>query len=95
MDAKNEIDAAEAAEKERRRRLAWATALMLIGLPIYIWVASWLAATLNTPVETADGASVERPLHWLIELLIYLGLGLVWAFPLKRLVMGLGKKPPA
>ncbi|MCI4661003.1 MAG: DUF2842 domain-containing protein [Neomegalonema sp.] len=69
-------------EKARRRRLAMVTALLLIGLPVYLIVAAFLVAQL------------ERP-HWLIELAIYVALGLVWAFPLKRLVKGLGKPSPA
>ncbi len=86
-------EAAEAAERSRRRRLAIATALLLIGLPIYFWLASGLVAAITQPVETAEGVVAEgRPIHWALELLIYIGLGLVWAFPMKRLVVGLGKK---
>lgn len=82
-------------EKARRRRLLIVTLLLLIGLPIYLICVAWILGALTAPVVAPDGTLVEgRPVHWAIEVLIYLVLGLVWAFPMKRLVMGLGKKRP-
>lgn len=88
-----QAQAAADAERARRRRLAWATALLLIGLPLYFWAASGLITAFIGPAEGAEGATAEgRSLHWALELAIYIGLGLVWAFPMKRLVRGLGKR---
>ena len=81
---------AEAAERDRRRRLLWTTLLLLLGLPAYLIAASFIAAAINPVVETADGPA--RALHWSVELAVYLGLGVLWALPLKRLVQGLGKR---
>ena len=82
-----------AIEKDRRRRLGWVTALLMLGLPIYLLAASWIVSLLTAPQVGADGALLEgKPVHWLIELGVYVLLGLVWAFPLKRLVSGLGKR---
>ena len=81
---------AELEERDRRRRLLLTTLLLLIGLPIYLIAASFLAAAVNPVIETPDGPA--RALHWSVELVIYLGLGVLWALPLKRLVQGLGKK---
>lgn len=89
MASDGELSATES-EKQRRRRVLYLTLLLMIGLPIYIIVAASLVAALNPPIE--GGPPGARTLHWTIELLIYLGLGLVWAFPLKRMVMGVGKK---
>jgi cation transporter-like permease len=82
-------------EKSRRRRLLVATLLLLIGLPIYLMVVAWTLGALTAPTVAPDGSLIEaKPLHWAVEALIYLGFGLVWAFPMKRLVKGLGKRPP-
>ncbi len=35
----------------------------------------------------------ERPAIWL-ELLIYIGLGVVWILPLRRLFLGIGQPDP-
>ncbi|MEM1420857.1 MAG: DUF2842 domain-containing protein [Pseudomonadota bacterium] len=68
-------------EKARRRRVLWLTLLLLVGLPLYLIVASFLVAALPRP-------------HWFLEMIIYVLLGLVWAFPLKRLVIGAGRAAP-
>ena len=88
-DAKTDADLAE---RRRRGRLALATAILLIGLPIYIWVASEIMAVLTAPEISADGSVIDaKPVHWAIELGIYLVLGVAWALPLKRLITGLGR----
>lgn len=87
-DAEQMTEAEALEEKQRRRKLLWLTAILFIGLPIYLYVASILAAALRLNIVGADA-----PGWWvLVELVVYLGLGLVWAFPLKNMTMGVGKK---
>ncbi|MCI4664554.1 MAG: DUF2842 domain-containing protein [Neomegalonema sp.] len=81
-----------AAEKNRRRRVAWATAVLFIGLPVYLWMASWVISLLTQPIVGPDGKVVaEQQAHWAVQLLVVTVLGLVWALPLKRLFWGLGR----
>lgn len=69
-----------------RARKRWAIAILLLGLPIYVIVCvtvmNWLYP---------DPAA--RP-HILIELAIYVGLGVLWAFPLKGIFRGIGQADP-
>jgi len=62
-----------------RRRLS--VLVLLVGLPIYIVVA------LNV-VVLFDRPSV------LVEMLIYLVLGVLWALPMKALFKGIGQADP-
>ena len=55
--------------------------VLLIALPIYVVVVISVMALFERP-----------PL--IIELLIYLALGVVWAFPLKSVFMGVGQEDP-
>ena len=55
--------------------------MLLVGLPIYIIFAINLVALF------------ERP-SILVELLIYLGLGIIWAFPFKFIFKGIGQADP-
>lgn len=64
--------------KARRR---WALLILLIGLPAYIVCAVTLVGM------------VERPSVF-VELLIYLGLGVIWAIPLKFIFRGVGQADP-
>lgn len=64
--------------KARRR---WALFALVVALPLYIVV------TVNV-IELFD-----RP-PFLVELLIYVALGIVWAIPLKKLFLGIGKPDP-
>ncbi len=64
---------------ETRKKLAAVT--LLVGLPIYIGVALWVVSLFDRP-------------SILVELLVYIGLGVIWAFPLKRLFLGVGKPDP-
>ena len=52
--------------KARRR---WALIILLVGLPLYIIAAVWVVALFDRP-------SV------LVEILVYVGLGVVWALSL-------------
>lgn len=63
-----------------RKRLA--ILLLLVGLPVYIVVA------VNV-VELFD-----RP-HPALELLVFVVLGIVWAFPFRTLFRGVAAAPPA
>lgn len=65
--------------KARRR---WSLVVLLIGLPVYIVMAVWLMSFFET-----------RP-HIVIEVLIYLGLGVLWAFPLRAVFKGVGQADP-
>ncbi|MEM6323438.1 MAG: DUF2842 domain-containing protein [Pseudomonadota bacterium] len=65
--------------KARRR---WSLFVLLVGLPAYIGAAWWLMSLFET-----------RP-NLLVELLIYIGLGVIWAFPLKAVFKGVGKADP-
>ena len=55
--------------------------VLLIALPIYVVIVISVMALFERP-----------PL--IIELLIYLALGVVWAFPLKSVFRGVGQEDP-
>ncbi len=62
-----------------RRRLS--LLLLVIGLPVYIVVAVNLVELFDRP-----------PI--LIELAIFVGLGVVWALPFKFIFKGVGREDP-
>lgn len=62
-----------------RRRLS--LLWLVVGLPLYIVAAVSLVN------------AFERP-HILVELLIYVGLGVIWALPLKAIFRGVGRDDP-
>ena len=64
--------------KARRR---WALVILLIGLPSYIAVAVWTVAQFARPPV-------------LLELGIYVALGIVWALPFKFVFKGIGQADP-
>lgn len=64
-----------------KARKRWSIFALVVALPLYIVV------TVNV-VEMFD-----RP-PFLVELLIYVVLGMVWAFPLKKVFLGVGKPDP-
>ena len=64
--------------KARRR---WSLLILLIGLPIYIVIAVTIVSQL------------DRPPMWL-ELLVYIGLGFLWALPFKFIFKGVGQADP-
>lgn len=59
-----------------RRRLA--LLVLVVGLPLYIVVAVNVVGFF------------ERP-SFVVELAIYIGLGVLWAFPLKAVFKGIGQ----
>lgn len=64
--------------KSRKR---WSLLLLVVGLPAYIVIAVTLVGLLPRP-------------SFLLELLIYLGLGVIWALPFKFLFKGIGQEDP-
>ena len=64
-----------------KSRRCWALVILLIGLPLYIVVA------VNV-VDLFDRPSI------LLELLIYLGFGVVWAIPFRFIFKGVGQADP-
>ena len=62
-----------------RRRLS--LLVLVLGLPIYIVVAVNLIDLLDRPPV-------------LVELLIYLALGILWAVPLRSVFLGVGRPDP-
>jgi uncharacterized protein DUF2842 len=63
-----------------RKRLA--ILVLLVGMPAWIVLA-----------VTLVGLFDERP-PILLELAIYIGLGVVWVLPLKRLFLGIARPDP-
>ncbi len=64
--------------KARRR---WALVILLVGLPLYIILAVGIMSRLNRP-----------PI--LVEFLIYIVLGVLWALPFKFIFRGIGQPDP-
>ncbi len=64
--------------KARRR---WALFILVIVLPVYIVVSVTIVNAL------------DRPPLWL-ELAIYVGLGILWALPFRKIFRGIGQADP-
>ncbi|NIZ61330.1 DUF2842 domain-containing protein [Sedimentitalea sp. CY04] len=64
--------------KARRR---WALVVLLIGLPLYIMVATVLG-----------GLLVDYPV--VLQLLVFVVLGIIWILPFKSLFRGIGQADP-
>jgi hypothetical protein len=64
--------------KARRR---WSLVILLVGLPVYIVAAVTVSNLLDRP-------------PMLVELAIYIGLGVVWALPFKYIFKGIGQANP-
>ena len=64
--------------KARRR---WALVILLIGLPLYAVVAVSVMGWLDRP-------------PFLVELLVYVVLGVLWAVPFRFVFKGVGKADP-
>jgi hypothetical protein len=62
-----------------RRRLS--LLILVVGLPIYILLAVLLVSLLPRP-------------NVLVELLIYVVLGIAWALPFKNIFRGVGQADP-
>jgi hypothetical protein len=55
--------------------------ILLVGLPLYIVVATTVVGW------------IERP-HIVLEVAIYLALGFLWALPFKAVFKGVGREDP-
>ncbi len=55
--------------------------LLLVGLPVYIVVATTVVGWFDRP-------------HVVLEVAIYVGLGFLWALPFKAVVKGVGRADP-
>jgi hypothetical protein len=64
--------------KARRR---WALVILLVGMPAYVVVC---VTVINM---------LERP-SFLVELLVYVVLGILWALPFKFVFKGIGQADP-
>ena len=62
-----------------RRRLS--LLILLVGLPLYIVVAVNVIALFDRP-------------SILVEVLVYVSLGMLWAFPFKYVFRGVGQADP-
>lgn len=62
-----------------RKRLS--LLVLIVALPLYIIVAVNLVALFDRP-------------SILVELLVYVGLGVIWTLPLKSLFKGIGQADP-
>ena len=66
-----------------RKRLA--LFILVVGLPIYIVIAvSIMSGMLNNQIR----------FPWPVEFVIYIVLGIGWAFPLKWVFQGIGQPDP-
>jgi Protein of unknown function (DUF2842) len=64
-----------------RARRRWALLILLVGLPLYVVAAVSLVALF------------ERP-GILVELAIYVGLGILWALPFRFIFLGVARDDP-
>ena len=64
-----------------RARRRWALVILLVGLPLYVIAAVNLMALF------------ERP-SVLVELAVYVGLGVLWALPFRFVFRGIGQADP-
>lgn len=71
----------DAMNLKTRKRLS--LLILLLGLPAYIVVAV-------TAVNWMDARWGRQPI-W-IELVVYVGLGIIWILPLKRIFTGIGRE---
>ena len=62
-----------------RKRLS--LLVLIVGLPLYIVAAVTIVGLFDRP-------------SFLLELLVYVGLGVIWAFPLKAVFKGIGQPDP-
>lgn len=69
-----------------KARKRWAIVILIFGIPAYI-IACVTAMTVLYPDP------LNRP-SLLAELGIYVGMGVLWAFPLKFIFKGIGQADP-
>ena len=64
-----------------KARRIWSIIVLVVGLPLYIIVA----------VNVVE--MFERP-SFLVELLIFVVLGIIWMLPLRSVFLGVGRADP-
>ena len=64
-----------------KARKRWSLLILLIAMPLYVVVAVNLVELLGRP-------------SILVELLIYIGLGVLWVLPLRAIFKGVGQADP-
>jgi hypothetical protein len=62
-----------------RARRRWALLVLLLGLPAYVVAAVTILGWFDRP-----GVA--------LELLVYVGLGILWALPLRAMFLGIGRR---
>jgi hypothetical protein len=62
-----------------RARRRWSLVVLLVGLPVYVVAAVTVIGMFDRP-----------PL--LVELAVYVGLGVLWALPLRFVFRGVGRE---
>ncbi len=65
-----------------KTRKRWSLVILLVGLPLYIVVAVSL-------VNWMDRTWGRQPI--LVELAVYVALGILWALPFRKVFSGIGK----
>ena len=65
-----------------RSRKRWALVILLVGLPVYVVAAVNLVAWFDRP-------------SFLVELVVYVALGFVWALPFRFIFRGIGQPDPS
>ncbi|HRO13139.1 DUF2842 domain-containing protein [Amaricoccus sp.] len=64
-----------------RARRRWSLVILLVWMPLYVVAAVSLVALFDRP-------------GLLVELAIYVGLGLLWVLPFRRVFLGVGREDP-
>ena len=64
-----------------KARKRWALVVLVVGLPLYVIAAVGVMTW------------IERP-SLLVELVVYVGLGILWILPFKGLFRGIGQPDP-
>ncbi|MGR3434265.1 MAG: DUF2842 domain-containing protein [Shimia sp.] len=64
-----------------KARKRWALFILVVAMPAYIVVAVTILNLLDRP-------------SFLVELAVYVGLGILWTFPLRRIFLGIGQPDP-
>ena len=73
-----------------RKRKNLALLILVIGLPVYCLVTLALIGLANDTWWSGPGE--RMPL--LLEAVIFIGLGLAWALPLRKIFLGIGQPDP-
>lgn len=67
---------------DTKSRKRWSLVILLIGLPLYL-AAAWFITGLIFDLWG------RMPL--LLELVVYVGLGVIWILPFRKIFSGIGK----